>query len=118
MQDYRKLQIYNEAKELTIEIYSLTKYFPKDELFGVTQQLRRAGISVGANIAEGDGRISRKDFVRFLHNSLGSLNEIEHLLIMSKELNYIEKNECEKLSAKISSIRRMTCQFVNRLVEA
>ena len=62
MQDFNKLKAYGEAKKLTIDIYNLTRYYPRDELFGITQQMRRAAISVGANIAEGTGRSTDADF--------------------------------------------------------
>lgn len=117
MQDYKKLEIYKEAVKLTLEIYALTRYFPEDELFGIISQLRRASVSISSNIAEGAGRMSNRDFVRFLYNSIGSLNEVENLLVIAKELNYLDETELKRNTAKIGSIRRMTCQFMKKLSE-
>ena len=75
----------------------MTTLYPKDELYGITSQLRRAAVSVPLNIAEGYGRKSKDDFKRFLRISLGSANETETLLLLSKDLGYIESKKCEEL---------------------
>ncbi len=75
----------------------MTTLYPKDELYGITSQLRRAAVSVPLNIAEGYGRKSKDDFKRFLRISLGSTNETETLLLLSKDLGYIESKKCEEL---------------------
>ena len=75
----------------------MTTLYPKDELYGITSQLRRAAVSVPLNIAEGYGRKSKDDFKRFLRISLGSTNETETLLLLSKDLGYIESKKCEQL---------------------
>jgi four helix bundle protein len=87
MQDYRKLLVWQKAHKLVIDIYVITKGFPKDELYGVTSQLRRAAVSIAANIVEGAGRKTKPDFARFLTMSLGSTNEVEYFLVLSKDLD-------------------------------
>jgi len=104
MHDFKKLIVYNEANELALGLYSLTEKFPKNELYRIVDQIRRAATSIGANIAEGAGRNTDKDFSKFLFNSLGSLNEVEHFLFLSKELGYISGEQHEKYFAKIRSL--------------
>ncbi len=112
MQDYRKLYVYKEANELTLEIYKITKSFPKSEQFGITAQMRRAVTSVGANIAEGAGRKSKREFANFLYSSLGSVNELRHFILLSKDLNYIKGEICNEISNKIDRLGRMLYQFI------
>ena len=94
---YKDLDIFKGGYKLSLHIYKLTTLYPKDELYGITSQLRRAAVSVPLNIAEGYGRKSKDDFKRFLRISLGSTNETETLLLLSKDLGYIESEKCEEL---------------------
>ncbi|MDP2039455.1 MAG: four helix bundle protein, partial [Ignavibacteria bacterium] len=89
MRDFRKLQIWERAHNLVLKIYETTKLLPKEELYGLTSQIRRAAVSIPTNIAEGAGKDSNKDFVRYLNIALGSLSEVQYLLFLIKELNYI-----------------------------
>lgn len=90
---YEDLEIYKESYSLALNIYIITKKFPKDELYGLTSQIRRASTSITLNIVEGYGRLSKEDFKRFLKISLGSTNETKTLLKFSKDLEYINENE-------------------------
>ena len=92
MRDYKKIKAWELAHELVLSVYRSTAHFPSSEQFGVTSQLRRAASSVPANIAEGSGRTTDKDFLRFLDIALGSLKETEYFLLLSKELNYLKKS--------------------------
>lgn len=94
---YKDLDIFKGGYKLSLHIYKLTTLYPKEELYGITSQLRRAAVSVPLNIAEGYGRKSKDDFKRFLRISLGSTNETETLLLLSKDLGYIESKKCEEL---------------------
>ena len=94
---YKDLDIFKGGYKLSLHIYKLTTLYPKDELYGITSQLRRAAVSVPLNIAEGYGRKSKDDFKRFLRISSGSANETETLLLLSKDLGYIESKKCEEL---------------------
>ena len=89
---------------LAVEIYSLSKKFPKDEIFGITSQLRRAVVSISSNIAEGSSRSSKKDYARFIDISIGSLHETENLLELSYKLEYLTKNDYDKIVERISSL--------------
>jgi four helix bundle protein len=88
--DYQDLLVWQKGILLCPEIYTLTKLFPDSERFGLTSQMQRAVASIPTNIAEGHGRSSNKDFVRFLYISIGSFQELETLLRIAKELGYIE----------------------------
>ena len=105
MKTHKDLDIWNLAIELVIKIYKETKNFPKEEMYGLTSQLRRASVSVASNIAEGAARQSKEEFVRFVYYSLGSLSEIETQLIIANKIGYMKnddyKNDIELLRRKI-----------------
>ena len=107
MQNYRKLLVWQKAHEFVSNIYENTKGFPRDELYGITSQLRRASVSISANIVEGAGRKTRSDFARFLTISLGSTNEVEYFLILSKDLNCISMDEYTGLADRLVELRKM-----------
>jgi four helix bundle protein len=107
MQDPRKLAVYSEAGELAIAVYRLTRPFPSEERFGLTQQLRRAVVSVGSNIAEGCGRKGSRALVPFLHNSIGSTNEVEFQAELTARLGYCDKAEVEVVLERVLRTRRM-----------
>ena len=88
---YRQLDVFNEAHELVLLVYGITRSFPREELFGLISQLRRAVVSVAANIVEGQGRKTKKDFLRFLYMSNGSLIEVEYYLELALDLGYLKK---------------------------
>lgn len=89
MQDYRQIKVWQKSYALALKIYKLTESFPQHELYGLTSQLRRAGVSIPSNIAEGTAKVSDKDFARFLETSLGSAFEVECQLLLSNNLGYI-----------------------------
>lgn len=101
IKDFRDLEVYQLANQLTKDVYLLTEHFPKEERFGFVDQLRRATSSVGANIAEGSGRFHTKDFIKFLYNARGSLTEVHHFLILSSELGYVSKEELATFTGEI-----------------
>ena len=96
-------------------IYNLTKQFPKEELFGLTSQLRRATSSIPTNVAEGCGRESDADFRRFLVIAHGSATEVEYLLFLSFELNYISKEEYLRLNDLIEILRKQLHTLIKKL---
>ena len=93
VQSYRDLVAWNKAMELVTEIYRVTKEFPKEEVFGLMSQLRRAAVSIPSNIAEGKGRLSKGEFRQFLGNARGSLAELETQIIIAQNLNYLDEAE-------------------------
>ena len=107
MHNYKKLNVWVSSISLVKNIYNLTRKFPKDEMFVLTQQLRRAAISIPSNIAEGAGRNSNAQFKNFLQISIGSCYEAETQLIISKELEYISEEELDTISKELDSIMKM-----------
>ena len=100
-QTFRDLDAWKAAHELVLAVYRLTRKFPKDELFGVTSQVRRSATSIPANIAEGFGRQGPKEFLRFIRMANGSLQETKYLLLLSKDLGYLSAEEYSS-SAELS----------------
>jgi len=115
MRDYKNYTIWNDAHLLVLEIYSITNDFPKEENYGITSQIRRAMVSVPTNIVEGCGRDTEKDFNRFLVIAHGSATEVEYLLFLSCELNYITKNNHKKLNDKIIVLRKQLNKLINKI---
>ena len=113
--NYEKLEIWQEAIELTTVIYQATKDFPKEEQFGITSQLRRAILSVPLNIAEGQGRKSNADFRRFLLISMGSLNETLTILAVSKNLKIISDEELQKLRQRLLILMKRIQSLITKL---
>lgn len=114
-QDHTQLEVYNRAYAFALDVYKSTAGFPKEEQFGITSQLRRAASSIGANISEGCGRKTDKDFARFLHISMGSIKECEHFLKLSKDLSYIDNNSFTALRMELESIGKMMTKFIQKI---
>lgn len=115
MQNYKELQVWKKSHEITLEIYKITQCFPKEELFGLVSQLRRASVSVPTNIAEGSGRFTQKDFASFLQISLGSCQEVEYLILLSKELNFINETDFNQLEKSIGEIKAMLISLIKKV---
>jgi len=101
---YENLEIWKQAIELSGTIYLATKNFPREEAYGLSLQLRRAVVSISANIAEGAGRDSKKEFIRFVNIAIGSLNEVESLLWVAREIKYLNDPDLQKLRVKIDKL--------------
>lgn len=112
---FENLNVWKEAVKFASEIYSLTKKFPNDELFGIISQLNRAAVSVSLNIAEGQGRGSDADLSRFIQMSIGSLNEVVTLLYISLEQKYINQADFNRLYKRCEDISKMLHAFRNYL---
>lgn len=104
---YENLEAWKEATELAVRIYGITKTFPKEEIFGITSQLRRASISISSHLAEGAGRKSKKDFKQFVPIASGSLNEVESLITICSRLNWITAEPHKELQEKIERLGRL-----------
>lgn len=107
MQKFTDLKVWKRSHMLVLDVYRFTKTFPIDERFNLTSQLRRAVLSVPTNIAEGSKRTSAQEYSRFLNYAEGSLSETEYLLIVSRDLGYLEAKHCEPLLNEVSEIARM-----------
>ena len=115
MRDVKELEVYQKVFIFSERIYSLTKSFPREEIFGITSQIRRAVTSVGSNIAEGFDRNSMKEFIRYLYISKGSASEIEFLLSLSQSLGYISINEYVEVNNDLISIKKMLTKLIKSL---
>lgn len=113
--NYRNLEIYKGSYKLSLYIYKLTNKYPKDELYGIVSQIRRAAVSVPLNIAEGYGRLSGEDFKRFLKISLGSANETSTLIELSKDLGYINDKEYNDLIKQYDILGRKIYKFIEKV---
>ena len=105
---YKDLEVWKLSIELVKEIYRITEKFPPSEIYGLTNQIRRAAVSIPSNIAEGQERNSAKEFRQFLAIALGSVAEIETQLIIAKEIHYLTEAEAEPFMASIDRLRKMT----------
>ena len=114
---FRDLRVWQEAMKLTTEIYKSTSAFPKHELYGLSQQIRRAAVSVPSNIAEGKGHRSDKAFVHFLLHARGSLLELETQLLISEELQYVRKEEAQRLLTLAEGVGRALSGLINSMRE-
>lgn len=109
------LLVWQKSHELVLDIYEATKHFPKYELFGLVSQMRRSAVSVPCNIVEGRARGSNKDFKRFLVIAKGSLEELKYQILLSKELNYINKEDFNYLNNKVMEIGRLLPGLIKRV---
>ena len=115
MQDFRNLKVWQKAHLLTLAVYRVTGLFPKSELYGLVQQMRRAAASVPTNIAEGTGRGSDADFVRFLWMANGSAKELDYQLLLSFDLGYIPDAEYQNLLAQTDEVKRMLASLIGSI---
>jgi four helix bundle protein len=107
VRNYRDLILWQKAMDLVELVYRITMRFPQDELYGLRSQMRRAAVSVPSNIAEGEGRHSAGDFLRFLSIANGSRREVETQAIIAQRLGYINAQDCEKVLALASEVGRL-----------
>lgn len=115
MKDFRQLQVWKKSHELVLDIYTITSKFPKNELFGLTSQIRRASSSIPTNIAEGCGRGSDADFCRFLQISMGSASETEYELQLAHDLGYLDDAVYESLNRKVIEVKRMLSSLIVKI---
>jgi len=113
--DFRKLEVWQKGIDLSLEIYKITRDFPKEEMYGLSDQLRRAAVSVPSNIAEGNARTSTKDYINFLNISIGSLLEIITQIEISFRLGYIKENDYEKVLSETEEINKMLSTIKRKL---
>ena len=107
IRSFRDLIVWDKSMELVKEVYRMTKSFPKEEIFGLTSQVRRAAVSIPSNIAEGHARLSRKEFQHFLGNARGSLAELQTQIIIGKELGFLSDKEMDDIIKKATDVARL-----------
>ena len=115
MKDFRQLKVWEKSHQLALAIYKETKKFPKEELYGLTSQIRRASMSIPTNIAEGCGMNTDKEFARYLQFAMGSASETEYQLILARDLGFIPKETHEKLHSNIEEVKRMLASLLKTL---
>ena len=115
VRSYRELIAWQKAMDFAAEVYRVTRYFPKDELYGLTSQLRRASVSIPSNIAEGQGRQTTGEFRQFLGHARGSLLETETQILLSERLGYLEHETMKKLLAQASEVGRIVNGLMSSL---
>lgn len=112
--DYKDLAAWQRAMILVRRVYRYTRSFPRDEIFGITSQMRRAAVSVPSNIAEGKGRFSRKELVQFLYKARGSLMELETQILIARDLNYLDEFSSRSLTAQTLEVTKILNGLINR----
>ncbi len=115
MKDFKELKVWTKAHEMTMGVYGATRCFPKEELYGLTSQLRRSAASIGANIAEGCGRRSDGEFTRFLQIARGSASELEYHLLLARDLRLIQEDGFRTLDKQVTEVQRMLTALVQRV---
>lgn len=113
MNDFRELKVWQKARFIVKEVYSLTSKFPIEEKYALISQIKRATISISSNIAEGSGRSTKPDFAKFLDISLGSCYEVESDLIIAADLSFISENALNIIIPKIQEIEKMLIGLIN-----
>ena len=112
---YKDLIVWQKAIQLSLDVYSITKGFPKEELYGIISQMRRAAISIPSNIAEGRCRGSKKEFVQFLRIAHGSLAELSTQSIIAKSLGYMDQATLDAINDKIEEMSKMITSIIKKL---
>ena len=112
---WRKLEVWKKSHELVLEAYKITSGFPATERYGLIDQIRRASYSVPANIVEGQSRNTTKEYLSFLYNARGSVEEVRYFLLLSKELGYIHENVAEHIELKYETVSKMLNGLIKSL---
>lgn len=115
MRNYRDLVVWQKSMALVTEVYSITRLFPKEELYGLISQIRRSAVSIPSNIAEGYGRYSKNDYIRFLQIAIGSLYEFQTQLEIGLNLGYLSKDIFEKVYEQSREIERMLSSLIKKV---
>ncbi len=115
MRDFRSIKAWHKAHQLTLDIYKMTEAFPDSERYGLISQMRRASASIPTNIAEGCGRQSNAELVRFMHISTGSASELEYQLLLAKDLEFLNPAQHSQLTTKTIEIKKMISSFIKTI---
>jgi four helix bundle protein len=115
MKDFCQLKVWEKSHQLALSVYKATKEFPKEELYGLTSQIRRASMSIPTNIVEGCGRNMDKEFARFLQIAMGSASETEYQLILAQDLEFLPQESYEQLHNDVEEVKRMLASLLKTL---
>ena len=112
MKDFHDIKIWQRSHNLVLKIYRVTRLFPREEIYGLTSQIRRAAASIPTNIAEGCGRNTDPELARFMEIASGSASELDYLLLLAKDIGFLEEASYIELSAELTEIRKMLTTFI------
>ena len=115
MKDFRDLKVWEKAHQLTLAVYKSTKRFPRDEVYGLTGQIRRACASIPANVAEGCGRGGDAELARFLQIAMGSASELEYHFLLAHDLGLLDDSVYDELTGEVTEVKRMLTSFLQKL---
>jgi four helix bundle protein len=115
VQDFKELKVWEKSHRFVLKIYEAVSRFPKDELYGLTSQLRRSASSIPTNIAEGTGRGSSAELGRFLQIAMGSASETEYHLLLARDLKFLDEKEFLSLTTEVVEIKKMLFAFIKRI---
>ncbi|MEA1935610.1 MAG: four helix bundle protein [Thermodesulfobacteriota bacterium] len=115
MKDFKTLKVWEKAHNLTLEVYRVVLTFPRNEMYGLTSQIKRSCVSISANIAEGCGRKSDAELARFLQISMGSASELEYHLLLSRDIGFLVSDDYQRLNDGVIEIKRMLSAFIKKL---
>ena len=117
MRNYRDLKVWSKAYALSLELYRLSRAFPREEIYGITSQLRRAAVSIGANLAEGCGRRTNAEMSRFVRIAMGSASELDHHLLLCRDLGFFQDEDYKRNSRNLTEVRRMLSALLDSIEE-
>ena len=115
MQSFRSLRVWEKAHKLTLDVYTCSKAFPREETYGLTSQMRRASASIGMNIAEGCCRKGGTEMARFLQIAIGSASEVEYQLLLAYDLEYLRNPEYDRLAIQVVEVKRMLSSLMQKV---
>jgi len=115
LKNFKDLKVWDKAHKLALKVYEITKDFPREEIYGLISQMRRATVSIPTNIAEGCGRNSDAELARFLEIAMGSASELEYLLLLSKELNFLSDKLYTTLKSETTEIKQMLATLIKKV---
>jgi four helix bundle protein len=115
MKDFRDLRVWAKAHGLTLELYRIRSAFPRNELYGLTSQIRRCSVSIGANIAEGCGKRGNNEFQRYLQIASGSASELDYHLLLSKDLGFLREADYRDLAKSLLEVRKMLTALLQKV---
>ena len=115
MKNFRNLLVWERAHKLVLDIYEITRKFPKGEHYNLTDQIRRSSASIPTNIAEGCGRSGDAEFKRFLFIAMGSASELEYQLLLSHDLGYLEQSQYDQLISELVELRKMLNSLIHKI---
>jgi four helix bundle protein len=115
MKDFRRLKVWEKAHSLTLDVYKITSRFPREEMYGLTSQLRRCSASKGANIAEGCGKEGNRELYRFLQIASGSASELDYHLLLARDLGYLGEVDYQRIGKQLVEFRRMLTALLRKV---